>query len=1047
MPKPQPGNPDWARWVDELAQRSEERGEKSSQTYKRAAASLHSCPIPFSHPDEALQLKGVGPKIVQYLVGKIRDQCEKDGLPMPDRVPSPSRPRKAPTTKKKRPSLDVPSSDEFDPREARRQRTTKTDLDAPRVQFQAHPDGHAWNEPPSEDGPAPRGGKGKGKAKEKEKEKAPPKPREYLPRQNSGAYAILLALYQCASADEPESWTTKSRIMEVGQDYSSTPFDQGTANRGGQAQAGQSFTYTAWAGMKTLQTKELVITDNKRPAKYALTAAGYALGEKLAPSAGIALHARVPTSSSAAHPSSSGACPLPGSSAFPGRGNALGGSTSGPRPAAHVGSSIHAAPARRRASSPLFAFSDYDDGAPSGDEGEDPAEDADFRAQMRRALELSRRESAGLSSDPAAAAAGGAGEERERRGLDGRRAASGVYAAQAREKRDAPGLKNVDNAFGYFYLNEADERVLSRADAEVSQTDEGADLLYRIEYRLAQDLHPIVRGLKRPEALSRPVALPGGPTRSAYIRARVSNELAPGFPKSTTAAAAPPVRERPADPVASLLGGYEPPAKKAKDAMYAPPPDVRRLGADPAAQQGQTQQPRGAGNVMDVLARFNAKGGAAGAATSSASSAAASTSSSFRPAGTSRPTAEPVPDTPSPRKRARPTASAILAGAAAARSASSTAAPLQAAFDAPPGAPLVQRHPLDPVRDHAPPAGYAFAPFAPVVWPRGSFKVVLIVDSREGTREQGKRVELCEKIAREGVSVDGKMLPLGDMLWVARRVDPQTGRPAGGDDVVLDAIVERKRLDDLCTSILDGRYVGQKFRLKDSGISHRIYLIEKYDVATQYEKFGKQIWTCKSQLQVNDGFYVHESANLADTISYLKKRTQVMAELYEGNDLHVIPDALIDRTTYLYLQQSLRARPSTPAHHTTYASFCALNRPDAALTLRAQWGSMLQRVSGVSAEKAVQFLGRWDTPIAFFEEAQAHEREVTRENALLPPEEAAPAGPGRKRAGAAAGAKKRKAEDYVVEELDDGSASARGIKGKLGARIWELFMTSGRYTS
>lgn len=47
------------------------------------------------------------------------------------------------------------------------------------------------------------------------------------------------------------------------------------------------------------------------------------------------------------------------------------------------------------------------------------------------------------------------------------------------------------------------------------------------------------------------------------------------------------------------------------------------------------------------------------------------------------------------------------------------------------------------------------------------------------------------------------------------------------------------------------------------------------------ERFGKQIWTCKSQLQVNDGFYVHESANIADTISYLKKRTQVMAELYE----------------------------------------------------------------------------------------------------------------------------------------------------------------------
>lgn len=160
----------------------------------------------------------------------------------------------------------------------------------------------------------------------------------------------------------------------------------------------------------------------------------------------------------------------------------------------------------------------------------------------------------------------------------------------------------------------------------------------------------------------------------------------------------------------------------------------------------------------------------------------------------------------------------------------------------------------------------------------------------------------------------------------------------------------------------------------------------------------------------------------------------------QHKDLHVIPDKVIDRSTYLALQQSLRlASPSQP-HHTTYASFCDLNKPDAALTLRSQWGSMLQRVNGLGAEKAVQFLGRWDTPMAFFAEAQQHEREVERGNALLPPEQdGAP-----KKRGAP---KRRKAEDFVVEELDDGSASTRGIKDKLGARIWELFMTNGRYSS
>ncbi|BGO91146.1 hypothetical protein NBRC10512_005760 [Rhodotorula toruloides] len=1057
------GNPEWAEWVQELADRAEERGEKSSQTYKRAANALKSCPLPFTHPDDALQLVGVGPKIVQYLVGKVKAKCEKEGLPMPDRITSPARPRVQKATKKKRPSA-ASSDGEVDPREARRQRLTKGNPALPppgAIAFQAHPDGHEWNKPlpGQKTGEAPRAaaagsdpeddeeagaekGKGKGKGKA----------REYIPRQNSGAYAILLSLYKNASYDEPQSWTTKSKIIEDGQEYSNTPFETGTAVRGGQVQGGQSFTYSAWSGMKTLTGKDLVVSDNKRPAKFALTPAGYALAEKLAPSADIVVHARPPTSS-AGHPSSSGpnppssSGPAPGPSrpGFPGLGRSLGSTsasatTSGPS----VGrSSFHAsAPRQRQHTPPLF----LEDPLPRANGAGDGDEDPEFQAQMRAALELSRREStAALSSERDDLFEGGARNgngSTSSRGLDGRKAASGIYAATAKQAVAAPIVKNVDTAFGYFYLTEDDARTLRRDEAETSQTDDGADLLFRIEYRAAQDLHPMVRGLKKVAHLTRSEPLPGGMTKSGYIRERVSNLIAPGFPQKIRAAAAATngaEKEKAieADPMSSLLGGYKAPEKRSKEAMYAAPPQVRHLGGA-GADLGTK---RGATSVANVLARFNPTA-AAGIADDPPVAPAAS--SSRLP--THRPAPAPAAVGSSP-KRPRLSASSILADAPRATSSTSTQKPLFASFDAPAasfaasasnGGPVINRHPLDPVRDHVSSTSYTFTPFSPIVWPAGSFRVYLVVDSREGTREHGKRVELCEKIEREGVRVDGKMMPLGDMIWVAKKVDPATGRPTGGDDVVLDAIVERKRLDDLCTSIIDGRYVGQKFRLKDSGISHRIYLVEKYDVAAQYEKFGKQIWTCKSQLQVNDGFLVHESANMADTINWLKKRTQVMSEMYESQDLHVIPDSHIDRTSYLSLQQHLRQRSPATVHHTTYSSFCALNRPDAALTLRTQWASMIQRVSGVSAEKAVQFLGRWETPRQFWEEACGHELEVERENEAL---EAAAAGAKGKRQ-----PKKRKAEDFVFEELDDGGT--RGIKGKLGAKIWELFMAEGeRYAS
>lgn len=43
---------------------------------------------------------------------------------------------------------------------------------------------------------------------------------------------------------------------------------------------------------------------------------------------------------------------------------------------------------------------------------------------------------------------------------------------------------------------------------------------------------------------------------------------------------------------------------------------------------------------------------------------------------------------------------------------------------------------------------------------------------------------------------------------------------------MLDFIVERKKADDLASSIIDGRYKDQKYRLKNSGISNIYYIYE-----------------------------------------------------------------------------------------------------------------------------------------------------------------------------------------------------------------------------
>lgn len=117
-----------------------------------------------------------------------------------------------------------------------------------------------------------------------------------------------------------------------------------------------------------------------------------------------------------------------------------------------------------------------------------------------------------------------------------------------------------------------------------------------------------------------------------------------------------------------------------------------------------------------------------------------------------------------------------------------------------------------------------------------------------------RKQELVKELQRNGVNFDVRKLNVGDFLWVAReKVSPVPGnsnvwgpnecvtveeqsseerqtsrsekvtfkphspspgqlRAPAGRELVLDYIIERKRMDDLCGSIIDGRFREQKVR-------------------------------------------------------------------------------------------------------------------------------------------------------------------------------------------------------------------------------------------
>lgn len=52
-------------------------------SYKKAYESMKACPLTFSHPSEAQQLHGLGPKICDRLAEELKKHCAANGLPMP----------------------------------------------------------------------------------------------------------------------------------------------------------------------------------------------------------------------------------------------------------------------------------------------------------------------------------------------------------------------------------------------------------------------------------------------------------------------------------------------------------------------------------------------------------------------------------------------------------------------------------------------------------------------------------------------------------------------------------------------------------------------------------------------------------------------------------------------------------------------------------------------------------------------------------------------------------------------------------------------------
>lgn len=237
------------------------------------------------------------------------------------------------------------------------------------------------------------------------------------------------------------------------------------------------------------------------------------------------------------------------------------------------------------------------------------------------------------------------------------------------------------------------------------------------------------------------------------------------------------------------------------------------------------------------------------------------------------------------------------------------------------------------------------------VFQPGEYEIILCVDNAEfyGSRQVGGK-SLLPDLIKNGVTCDLRKLHVGDLLWVARektQTEAGVGQQPRRRELVLDYIVERKRMDDLVHSCTDGRLPDQKFRLKHCGLKKPIFMIEDYGSLQHFSMPEDRIRQTITNLKVIDGFQVKRTKNVKESVAYLTVMTRYLQRYYRNKRLYACSmDGVKDQAwTNDITDQEIRLMEFNEFNQGSVKS--------RNLSVQDMFCKHLSKVSGMSGERAM----------------------------------------------------------------------------------------------
>lgn len=266
-------------------------------------------------------------------------------------------------------------------------------------------------------------------------------------------------------------------------------------------------------------------------------------------------------------------------------------------------------------------------------------------------------------------------------------------------------------------------------------------------------------------------------------------------------------------------------------------------------------------------------------------------------------------------------------------------------------------------------------------------QIILLVDVRE-IKSRDDRDYIFRTLEESGVTCEVRNLELGDFMWIARSsVHPQ--------ELVLPIIVERKREDDLISSIKDGRFNEQKWRLRRSLVPTCIYLVEECS-QSDIDGFGRESFeSALLSTQLVDGFFLQYTHGLKMSLKFLSSLTSKIIcnsrctlNGIAMNHLHFKNSSFFNELRRLNIEASptgdfLRSISYIDQMvHPTYDSFSRANSKSGNLSIRDIFVRQLLSIQGTNIGKAVMIADRFHSLAGLYAAYMSIASKKNRENLL-----------------------------------------------------------------